>query len=177
MHLDTNILLPNSDQNWLMKHNMIFYHKYVNIPVCKIQDDLIWVSLDLRVRNPVIKMIKHLLKLDVNFFLTNRVDFHKNLPQEDLESIIINYLHAITDEDFFDKIFESGFDYVKNLTDFMTEFDCHGLMKDPYEYYKDKYLKEYYDWYTSESYYIMKREDMRDFLRTLEREIKLNLFL
>ena len=78
---------------------------------------------------------------------------------------------------FFDEIFDTGFDYVKNLTDFMTKFNCHDLFKDPYEWYKDRYLKEYYDWYSNEKYFLMEREDMRDFLRSLEREIKLNLFL
>jgi hypothetical protein len=177
MNLDINTYLPNSDGNWKIKHNMIYYHRYVDIPVFKIEDDIFWVSLDLRIRKPVIKMITHLTKLGIDFFLTMRSDFHKKLPQDDLEGIITNYLHALTSEDFFDEIFDTGFDFVKSLTDFMTKYNCHGLMKEPYEYYKDKYLKTYYDWYTSENYYIMKREDMRDFLRTLEREIKLNLFL
>lgn len=177
MHLDINTFLPNSDQSWIIKHNMIYYHKYALIPVLKIQDDFAWISLDLRIRNPVVKMISHLNKLGVKFFLTSRQDFHKKLPQDNLEGIIINYLNAITDEEFFDSIFNTDFDYVENLTNFMTQFNCHGLMKEPYEYYKDKYLKTYFDWYTSQEHYIMTRSDMRDFLRTLEREIKLNLFL
>ena len=42
---------------------------------------------------------------------------------------------------------------------------------------KKYYLKENTDWYTNRKYYILEREDMRDFIRTLEREIKLSLLL
>ena len=40
---------------------------------------------------------------------------------------------ALTDEIFFDKIFDLGFDYIQNLTQFMTDYDCHGQFKEPFE--------------------------------------------
>ena len=178
MNLDLNIYLPNSDSNWKINHNMIYYHRYVDIPVLSIKDGVIWVSLDRRITKSIIKLIKHLSNLNVKFFLSIRTIIHnKNLHKEDLQSIIEAYLLALTDEVFFDSIFDSGFDYMQNLTDFMTQYDCHDLFKEPYENVKKAYLREITDWYAGTTYFKIKKEYIRDFIRTLEREIKLNMLI
>jgi hypothetical protein len=157
---------------------MIYYHRYVDIPVLSIKDDVIWISLDRRITKAIIKMVKHLISLNVKFFFSTRIIIHnKQLYKEDLQSIIQSYLLALTDENFFDPIFDSGFDYIENLTDFMTQYDCHELFKEPYENVKKIYLREITDWYLNKTYFKIKKEYIRDFIRTLEREIKLNMFL
>ena len=89
MNLDLNTYLPNQDGNWKIKHSMIYYHKYVDIPLLSIKDDVVWVSLDRRVTNVIIKLIKHLVSINVKFFLSTRIIIHnKNLHKEDLQSII-----------------------------------------------------------------------------------------
>jgi len=178
MNLDLNTYLPSLDGNWKIKHNMVYYHKYVDIPVLSIKDNTIWVSLDRRIRKPIIKMVKHLMKLDVNFYFSTRIIIHqKEINKEDLQGIIETYLLALTDEVFFDEIFDTGFDYVENLTHFMTDYECHSLFKEKFESIKKIYLREYQNWYANKSYYKVKKEYIRDFIRTLEREIKLNMLI
>ena len=178
MTSDLNIFLPNSDRNWVIKNNIIYYHKYVDVAVLNIIDDIIWISLDRKIKKPIIKLIKHLTNLNVDFYFTTSFNIpNKQIYKEDLQDIIENYLLSLTDELFFDDIFDTGFDYVQNLTNFMTDYDCHGLFKEPFENIKKYYLSEKYDWYTNKKYYIVKKEYIRDFISTLEREIKLNMFL
>lgn len=178
MKLDLSIFLPNSDSNWIIKNNMIYYHKYADIPVLKIIDDVVWVSLDLKIKKQVIKMVKHLMMLNVVFYFTTCATIHqKFIYEEDLQDMIENYILALTDELFFDDIFNTGFDYVENLTNFMTDYDCHGLFKEPFEKVKRYYLTEREDWFINSRYFIIKKEYIRDFISTLEREIKLSMFL
>jgi len=178
MNSDLNIYLPNSEKNWSINHDMIYYHKYVYIPVLSIRDNTIWVSLDRRISKAIIKMVKHLMSLNVKFYFSTRITIHKkNIFEEELQDIIRTYLLALTDEIFFDEIFDSGFDYMQNLTDFMTHYDCHDLFKQPYENVKKDYLCEITDWYVNKTYFKIKKEYIRDFIRTLEREIKLNMLI
>ena len=143
-----------------------------------IVDDVIWVSLDRRVTRQVIRLIKHLIKLEVKFYLTTRlIIHHKCIYEEDLKLIIENYLRAVTDEVFFDGIFDIGFDHIKNLTDFMIEYDCLSLFKEACDPIRTHFLGKWTDYYTNIDYHIIKREDIRDFLRTLERELKLSLLI
>jgi hypothetical protein len=158
---------------------MIFYHKYADILLLNIQpNDQVWVSLDRRVTKQVLKLIKHLIDIKVDFFMSSRMIIHqKEIYEGDLNDIIRNYLKSLTDEVFFDGIHDIGFDFLKNLSDFMSVYDCHSLLKEPFEKLKKQNLGKYYDWYTSKESYHLKREEMRDFIATLEREIKLNILI
>jgi hypothetical protein len=117
---------------------------------------------------------EHYTPRDVVKLLVSLV-FSEN--KEDLQGIIETYLLALTDEVFFDEIFDTGFDYVENLTHFMTDYECHSLFKEKFESIKKIYLREYQNWYANKSYYKVKKEYIRDFIRTLEREIKLNMLI
>ena len=173
-------LIPDRNTNWMIseKSPIIYYFKYCKIPMLNIVNDVIWVSLDRRVTKQVLKLIKHLIKLDLQFFLTTRLLVHEKVLYEgDLRDIVYNYVIALTDESFFDGIFDMGFDHIKNLTGFMTEYDCHDLFKDAYDPIKKHYLSTWMDYYTNKEYFYIKREDIRDFIRTLERELKLSLLI
>lgn len=157
---------------------MIYYHKIADIPVLSFTDNHVWVSLDLRVHKQVIKMIKHLMKLDVSFFLTNRFFIWRNLYEVDLPVIIESYLRALSNADFFDDIFEIGFDYIKNLTDFMLCYQCLDKLGSVF----DNIVRKYYlvgetDFWNGSIFYRIKREDIREFLSGLERDIKLNILI
>ena len=157
--IEIETLIPNFNENWKVKHDMIYFHKYADILLLRKYEDDYFISLDRRVRNQVLSLISHLHNNDIDFFLSTRIDFHKD-PTARKSLIIQNYLNALCDDIFF-----------------MTKFDCHDMFKEPFEKIKKYYLKENTDWYTNRKYYILEREDMRDFIRTLEREIKLSLLL
>lgn len=178
MNLDLNTFQPNLDQNWIIKNNIIYYHKYIDIPVLIVKDGVVWISLDFRVKNQIIKMVKHLLKIDVRFFFINRLlTFGKIIYKEDLYLIIKSYLISLTNEIFFDKIFETGFDYIKNILEFVSVYDCHGTLKECIEFVNKTYLKEYKDWFTNKTYYLIKKEYIRDYIKNIERNIKLEMLI
>ena len=112
------------------------------------------------------------------FYFTKRTIIQNNdVFEEDLSDIINAYLIALTDENFFDEIFDIGFDYIENLTSFMIDYNCHELFKEPFERIKNEYLLERTDWYTNTKFYKIDKEYIRDFISTLEREIKLNILI
>ena len=178
MNLDLNIYLPTSNTNWKINNNIIYYHKYVDIPVLSIKDEVVWVSLDRRITRPILIMVKHLMNNGTKFYFTKRTIIQNNdVFEEDLSDIINAYLIALTDENFFDEIFDIGFDYIENLTSFMIDYNCHELFKEPFERIKNEYLLERTDWYTNTKFYKIDKEYIRDFISTLEREIKLNILI
>lgn len=173
--MDLSHVIPDSSQNWIYKNQMIYYHKYVDIPILKYQEECFLVALDRRVRTAVIKMIKYLLKLDLEFYLVTRLDFYKD-PLIHVDEIILNYIKAMLDPLFFDEIYDLDFDYGRNFTNFMTKFDCLERFQEPYEKLKSKWLVKDYDWWLAKDVWRLPREDMRNFLSSLGREVKLNLF-
>ena len=72
MNLDLNIYLPTSNTNWKINNNIIYYHKYVDIPVLSIKDEVVWVSLDRRITRPILIMVKHLMNSGTKFYFTKR---------------------------------------------------------------------------------------------------------
>jgi len=168
--------IPDNNCNWSIKNNTIYYHRLADIPILKVKKDVIWVALDRRIRKQVIKLIRHLVNNNFKFYLTTRFNiYEKEIFKEDLGPIIKNYITALTDEIFFDEIFNTKFDYIQNLTDFMTDYDCHNLFKDIFEKVKSTYLSEKTDWFTLNKYFLVKKEYIRDFIRSIDREIKINL--
>ena len=177
---DTNIyqLVPDGNSNWKVKNDMIYYHRYCDIPLLSVMDGRVWVCLDRRVTRPFLKLVRHLVSMKIPFFMTERFLIHKKfLVEGELERIIRNYLNAITDERIFDGLAEIGFDFISNLTDFMVEYGCLELLGPVANKVKSKYLTEWTDWYTGLTYPTIKREDIRDVLSAIDREIKLNLLI
>jgi hypothetical protein len=157
---------------------MIYYHKYVDIPLVSFTEDDIWICLDRRITKQVLKLIRHFITNDIDFLLTNRLVIWRDVTEEDLPIILENYLRALSDEVFFDSIFDMGFDYIRNLTHFMIKYKCLDQLSETFDKIMRKhYMKEKTDWWTGSVYYLIKREDIRDFLSTLEREIKLNILI
>lgn len=172
-------LIPDNDQNWSIKNNMIYYHHYCDIAVLQKRETQYWVILDLRVTKKVLKLVKHLVKNDVKFFFSSKaLNSNQDLStQESKEEIIRNYLHALSNSQFFDNISKTGLDYVENLTRYLQETNSWEIFKQEFEEAKKKVNRKYWDYYTNKEHYNINREDIRDFVTNIERQIKLNLFL
>lgn len=141
-------------------------------------DEFVWVCLDRRITRQVLSIIKHLNELDILFFLSERTLIYKGfLYEDDLKIIIKNYLTAISDSKIFDFLNQIKFDFIDNLTKFMIQYKCINLIGKIVDEVKSHYLKTWTDWYTGNEYYHIKREDIRDFISSLEREIKLSLLI
>ena len=178
MSLDLEEIIPNSDSRWVVKNNKLCYNKLTNIPLLSVMDGVVWVALDRRLTNQVILLVEKLMSKDIKFFFCDRFVIHgKEIYEQSLPDIIQNYIRSISDEKFFDLIFDLGFDYVENITEFMTLYECHELFSEIFMDLKEYLLRERTNWFLMKKYYIVKREDIREFISVFERQIKLTIFL
>ena len=168
--------IPGNDSNWILKGETIYYSHYLNIPILTIIDGVVFVYVDLKIRKKVLKMIKHLIRLGVDFYFLDPAIWEKRIYNEDLSNIIGSYFRVLSDEIFFDGIFSLGFDFSGNILRFMFTFDCFHLFEDEFKKIK-KYLNPRKDWSTGKEFYIIEREDIRDYISSLNREITLNILL
>jgi hypothetical protein len=119
-------------------------------------------------------MIKHLINLKVNFFLTSKLITHeKYIYNEDIEIILKNYLMCLTNDKFFDSLFDSGFNYIENISIFLDTYDCMNIFKEVYNGIVKKYLRSYNNWPYNSQYYLIEKEYQRDFIKSLDRSVKL----
>lgn len=176
--MDIERFIPESNPNWVVKHNTLYYKKGGLIPVLKKIDGNYFVSLDRRLTKKVIKVIRNLQETGLIFYLCDRMTIaEKHIYNEDIERIIRNYLLAISDENFFHYIQNSNFDYIENLTNFLNLYDCHRIFKKVYnQLMYGHFLRVSVDWYTRNTYHEVKNEEIRDYYQILERQIKLNIF-
>jgi hypothetical protein len=155
---------------------MIYYFNKVNIRLLEIIDGDVWVIIDLRAKTNLIKLLKYLLKNKIYFYFGSP-KITGVICKEDLSLIIDQYLSILKDKDMFDLIINSEFDYIKNLINFMNDYDCHTLFKSIYSHFKSECLKIRHSWPYNEDYYLVKEEYIRDYISSLEREIKLYMLL
>ena len=178
MNMDIDRFIPDNSENWIIKHNTIYFKKYGLIPILKQIDGHIFISLDRRITKPVIKITNKLTKMEEPFFFCDRnTIYEKNIHNEDLQNIVRNYIIAISDESFFKFISISEFDYINNFANFLTEYNCHKTFKAIYDFQKDKlFNRKWTDWYTNKTHWEVKNEEIRDYYSILERQIKLSIF-
>jgi hypothetical protein len=176
--MDIERFIPDSNPNWIARHETLYYKKGGLIPLFKKIDGNYYISLDRRATKKVTKLMKKLQDMGIIFYLCDRMTIaEKHIYNEHLERIIRNYLLALSDENFFYHIQNSNFDYIQNLTDFLNMYDCHRLFKKVYDSLLNlHFLKISIDWYTRTKYHEIKNEEIRDFYQILERQIKLNIF-
>jgi len=176
--MDIDRFIPDNSENWIIKHNIIYFKKYGLMPILKKIDGHTFISLDRRITKPVIKISNKLSKMEESFFFCDRnTIFKENIYINDINNIIENYLTSIIDETFFKFISSSNFDYINNLSMFLITYDCHREFKLIYDLQKEKlFNKKWTDWYTNKDYWEVKNEEIRDYYSILERQIKLNIF-
>ena len=93
------------DSNWLVKGNFLMYKKYVNIPMCFIEDDIYYVFLDVKLTKQVLKLTKALMKSGVEFYFTTP-EYSNPKVEIDDNLVISHYLFRYQDSIFygFDKL-------------------------------------------------------------------------
>ncbi len=60
-----------SSSEWSNNGKYVLYKKIHNLPVLYVEDDTVYVFLDLRIINQVILIVKHLQELGVEFYFTH----------------------------------------------------------------------------------------------------------
>lgn len=181
MDLDRLIPLkfrPHHGCKWKVKGKYLMYHHYEHIPVAFIENDIVYVFLDTRIHNQIIKQTKWLMELGVEFYFTTPALSDPGYRFIDTleESVIRHYLFGYSQTEFFYGFRKIGFDLIKNMVDWTTKEDCGHLIKDCYQEVNKKVQRSQHDWYQNKKIYDYKSE-IRDDFNSLYRDIQINQIL
>jgi hypothetical protein len=168
-------LIPDRSDNWIIKNNMLMYKKYVNLPVCVVQSDIVYIFLDNKIPNQIIKLTKHLISKKIKFFFTTP-EYSAPNTIIDNNKVINHYLHSYVNKHFFIGFRKIEFDLIKNLLEWCEKEDCHVLIKENYDIISKKVMRKNIDFYTNKIYYEYEEEIRQDFY-TLYREIQINYLI
>jgi hypothetical protein len=174
MELDN--LIPNNNKSWIVKGKFLMFKKYEHVPVCFIDNNIIYVFLDARIHNAILKITKHLMKLEHEFYFTTPL---LSIPKgfDNINSLIIeNYFNNYSNKYFFRGFNDIGFDLIHNMVKWTDKEDCFDLVKDIYDRQEKKVSKETNDWYANRKYYEYD-EDIRESFRGLYRDIQISKIL
>ena len=174
--MELSDFIPDGSDAWKVGKHQITYKKYYNIPICYIEDDIVYVFLDKRIVNPVLKIVKRLVELNTEFYFTTPelsspkgVEDHKN-------TIICHYFRSYIQKEFFDGFEGMQFDLMRNLVKWCDKEKCFPLIKKNYEEIKKTVNKQNYDYYSNIRKYQYPQEIRDDFDRVY-REIQINQIL
>jgi len=164
-----------------VKNNRIYYDYYTKIPVVTISNDDIWVIIqNTKIRKPIISMINKLNKENINFLFKSPLIIFDHLHTEDQKHKlnIESYISCIMyDDKFFRELNKIGFDYSKNLTSYIIKYSCYEIFQSVYKPFQKEALSKNIDFYTNKEYYNIKDEILRDYIISLERDVKINMIL
>lgn len=173
--MELSELIPNNSNNWSFSDKFIYWKKYQNLPVCFIEDDIVYIFLDNRIPKPVISLTKFLIEKRIKFYFTTPELSHPSgVFEYEYEDIIItHYLFSYSNKDFFFGFQKIDFDIIKNLTDWTTERNCFYRIKPIFDKVKKDVLRKHYDWFSRKEFYDYDSKIREDF-ESLYRQIQLN---
>lgn len=168
--------IPTIGCDWVIKSDYLMYKKYELIPLAYMNGDIVYVILENKLRNQVIKLVKHLVKLNVEFYFTTPEITDpsgvENLP----DKIIKHYLYSYAQKEFYNSFNNIEFDIIKNMVDWATKFGYYDLIKENYENILKKVNYKTHDLYYNKTIYDYE-EDIRERFKGLYREIQINQLL
>ena len=167
-----NLILDNSG-NWLVKGKFLMYKKYVNIPICFIEDDVYYVFLDVKLPKQVLKLTKELMKMNVEFYFTTP-EYSNPKTKLNHNLVISQYLFAYSRPQYFYGFDKIGFDLIRNFTHWMEKEKCFHLLKENYDSILKKVVnRNWYDYYSNTHIYDCEL-DIREEFSVLYRDIQIN---
>jgi hypothetical protein len=168
-------LIPNNSDNWIFDDNFLYWKKYQKIPICFIDNDIVYVFLDNRLPKPVIKLVSFLISKQLKFYFTiPELSNPSGVFEEDYEDLVIShYLFSYANKDFFFGFQKIEFDLIKNMTDWIRDRNCFHKLKPIIDKQKKRVLRKHWDYYSKKDYYDYD-SIIRNEFETLYRQIKLN---
>jgi hypothetical protein len=174
--MDLDNFLPKNKEVKI-NGNRVFLKKLVWLPFLDYIDELIFIYLDLNLCKEIIRTVDKLKSENISFYFKSvkMSDPGLCLSTDDYNSDIIRtYFKAYSSSNFYDGFKKIDFDFIQNMVDFCEREKCYHLIKDIYQEININVQKKYYDYYAGKSYFLNKREDIREDFDTLYREIQLN---
>ena len=126
--MDLYSLITDNSGNWIVTDKYLRYRKYSNVPVWYIQDDVVYIFLDGKVRNVIFKLVKHLTKMGVEFYFTTpRLSNPKKVENVN-EEIIKHYLFTYSQKEFLFGFKKIGFNLIDNMVKWTDKEKCFDLV-------------------------------------------------
>ena len=173
--MELNNLIPNNSESCSIKNETLLYKKLHNLPMGKIEGDIVYIFLECSLPRITLQLIRHVMNLDVEFYLLPP-SWSNPACVIDNSYVISHYFTAYSKEKFFIGFDRIGFDLTSNLVGWCKKEDCIPLIKENYEKVNTKVQKIYYDFYADKDisdYSIEIREEFK----TLYRDIQISMIL
>ncbi len=151
--MDLSTLIPNSsDINWIVKGDFLLYKKYSNIPVAYIEDNVVFIFLDLKIVKSISKLIRHLIKNKIEFYFDSPEFSNPSSDASEYNTkVLTHYLYSYSDKNVFKEFKRINFDLIKNMVEFCDRNDCHDSLKPCYEKIKKIVLGTSVDWMSNKT--------------------------
>ena len=131
--MELSDLIPDNNKSWIIKGKYLMFKKYEHVPVCFIENDIIYVFLDAKVHNAILKITKHLMCLEHEFYFTTPL---LSIPKriENLNKMVIeNYFNNYSNKYFFRGFNDIEFDLIYNMIKWTEKENCFDLVKESYD--------------------------------------------
>jgi hypothetical protein len=176
--MELNDLIPDNNKCWVMKNNFLFFYKYNNIPVCYIEDNIVFVFLDMKIKKPILRLLKKLITENKEFYLvTPELSNPKGVEDIHYENLV-TYMLSLIDDDWMNGFISINFNPVDNIINYLIKYNCYDLIKPIWEKINEKVNKKYYDYYSNSNIYAHKCNDrIRNEFYTVFRQIQLGIIL
>jgi hypothetical protein len=161
--------------NWSTNKKYLLFKKIHNIPVLYVEDNIVFVFLDLRIRKEIIAIIKHLNDIGVDFYFTHP-DFSNPSEEYSERDVIYHYLRCWADQKFHKEVNKINFDFVNNLTNWVKNYSSFQLLKTMYDDFLKVVNRKWHDYYSQKEVWDYS-EEIREEFRTLWRDIQINNIL
>lgn len=176
--MDLNNLIPDKFRHlttWIVKGHFLMFKKYEHIPMCFIKDDVVYIFLDNRVTNAIIKLVEHLVNLGIEFYFTTpEFSNPKGIIEEDYnDKVVKHYLYSFAQVEFFSGFEKIDFDLIDNMVKWTEKENCFDKVKPNYELICKKVERKEYDYYTN-SYSYEYKEEIRVEFQSLYRHIQIS---
>lgn len=173
--MDLGNLIPNNSEKWNIKNETLFYKKLQNLPMCQIEDNIIYIFLECSLPRITLQLIKHVNSLGLEFYLLPP-SFSHPATLIDNSYVIRHYFWAYSKEEFFTGFNKVEFDLIENLVNWCEKENCISLIKENYELINNKIQKTYYDYYSNKNISDYSLE-IREAFKTLYRDIQISIIL
>lgn len=174
MELDN--LIPDNNSNWVVRSNFLMFKKLEYIPVAYIEDDIVYILLDARLIKQMIKLIKHIQKLNIKFYLTTPEISNPSGVLDLNEKVIKHYLLSFAKKEFYDSFKKIEFDLIDNMVKWTEKENCFDLVKPVYQDVLKTVNRQNWDYYSNKKHFDYCQE-IRDEFKSLYRHIQISKIL
>ena len=113
--MDLDSIIPNNS-DWKVSKNRVFKKNIAWIPIFDIVDDnLIYIFLDIRMSKDILKVVKNLQKKDIEFYFISPLFADPGFNGDFNEVNIKNYLKDYSKSQFYDGFEKIEFDFIGNV--------------------------------------------------------------